>query len=108
MRHHVASLADVAPGTLRRVEPGGIPICLARLADGEVYALADECSHEDIELSDGDLEGCAVECPAHGSSFDVRTGEPDTLPATAPVPIYPVHVEAGEIFVEIAEVRPHG
>ena len=101
MRHHVARLADLAPGSLRRVEPGGVPVCLVRLADGEVYAIGDECSHEDIELSDGDLDGYEVECPAHGSCFDVRTGEPDSLPATRPVPTYPVHVDGGEVFVEI-------
>ena len=102
MRHHVARLADLTPGSLRRVEPGGVPVCLVRVADGEVYAIGDECSHEDIELSDGDLDGCEVECPAHGSCFDVRTGEPDSLPATRPVPTYPVHVEEGEVFIEIA------
>ena len=73
-----------------------------RVTDGEVYAIGDECSHEDIELSDGDLDGCEVECPAHGSCFDVRTGEPDSLPATRPVPTYQVHVDAGEVYVEIA------
>ncbi len=102
MRHHVARLADLEPGSLRRVEPDGVPICLVRLADGDVYAIGDECSHEDIELSDGDLDGCEVECPAHGSCFDVRTGAPDSLPATAPVPTYPVHIDAGEVYVEIA------
>lgn len=101
MQHRVASLADLDPGSLRRVEPGGIPVCLVRLADGDVYAIGDECSHEDIELSDGDLDGFDVECPAHGSCFDVRTGEPDSLPATASVPTYPVRVDGDDVYVEI-------
>jgi 3-phenylpropionate/trans-cinnamate dioxygenase ferredoxin subunit len=103
MRCHVASLADLTAGSLRRVEPAGTAICLVRLADGDVFAIGDECSHEDIELSDGDLEDDEVMCPAHGSCFDVRTGKPSGLPATAPVPTYPVHVEAGEVFVEIGD-----
>jgi 3-phenylpropionate/trans-cinnamate dioxygenase ferredoxin subunit len=103
MRCLVASLDEFAPGSLRRVEPEGTPICLVRLADGEVFAIGDECSHEDIELSDGDLDGDEVMCPAHGSCFDVRTGKPGSLPATAPVPTYPVHVDGGEVFVEIGD-----
>jgi 3-phenylpropionate/trans-cinnamate dioxygenase ferredoxin subunit len=101
MRVRVAALDEVEPGSLRRIEPEGVPVCLVRLADGDLYAIGDECSHEDIELSDGDLDGCDVVCPAHGSCFDVRTGKPDGLPATAPVPTYAVHVEGGEVFVEI-------
>lgn len=101
MLHHVAHLDDLAPGSLRRVEPADVGVCLVRLHTGEVYAIGDECSHEDIELSDGDLDGWTVECPAHGSCFDVRTGEPDSLPATSPVPTYAVHVDAGEVYLEI-------
>lgn len=104
MRCHVAALDDLAPGSLRRVEPEGTAICLVRLADGEVFAIGDECSHEEIELSDGDLEDDgSVMCPAHGSCFDVRTGKPSGLPATAPVPTYAVHVDGGEVFVEIGD-----
>ncbi|MBA3744389.1 non-heme iron oxygenase ferredoxin subunit [Sporichthya sp.] len=103
MHHHVAALDDLLPGSLRRVEVAGVPVCLVRVEGGDVYAIGDECSHEDIELSDGDLEGCEVMCPAHGSCFDVRTGIPDGLPATAPVPTYPVRVDAGEVFIEIGD-----
>lgn len=102
-RHLVATLDDLEPGSIRRVEPAGVPICLVRLDDGEVYAMSDLCSHEDIDLSDGDLDGCEVICPAHGSCFDVRTGKPDGLPATDPVPTYPVHLAAGEVFIEIGD-----
>lgn len=103
MQHHVVALDDLALGSLRRVEVAGVPVCLVRLAEGDVYAIGDECSHEDIELSDGDLDGYDVECPAHGSCFDVRTGVPDSLPATSPVPTYPVRVDAGEVFIEIGD-----
>ncbi|GAA0607751.1 MULTISPECIES: non-heme iron oxygenase ferredoxin subunit [Sporichthya] len=103
MRCRVASLGELEPGSLRRVEPEGTAICLVRLNDGGVFAIGDECSHEDIELSDGDLDGDEVMCPAHGSCFDVRTGKPSGLPATAPVPTYPVHIDGDEVFVEIGD-----
>jgi 3-phenylpropionate/trans-cinnamate dioxygenase ferredoxin subunit len=97
----VAGLADIAPGTLKRVVVGDVPVCLARLEDGEVFAIHDTCTHEDIELSDGDLQGCEVECPMHGSRFDVRTGEVSGLPADRPVQVFPASVDGDDIFVEI-------
>ncbi|HEX3611125.1 MAG TPA: non-heme iron oxygenase ferredoxin subunit [Sporichthyaceae bacterium] len=101
MRHLVGTTDDLPTGTLRRVEVAGVPVCLARLDDGAVHAIGDLCSHEEIELSDGDLDGCEVICPAHGSCFDVRTGKPDGLPATEPVPTYPVSLDGADIYVEI-------
>lgn len=100
-RCRVAGLDDVKPGDLMRVEAEGIPICLARLESGEVYAVSDICSHEEVELSDGDLQGMEVECPAHGSRFNVETGDVSGLPAEAPVPTYPVTVDGDDVFVEV-------
>jgi 3-phenylpropionate/trans-cinnamate dioxygenase ferredoxin component len=98
----VAQLTDLDEVTpLRRVDVNGVPICLARLASGEIYAISDVCSHEEIELSDGELDGEDVECPAHGSRFNVRTGEVSGLPAEDPVDTYPVTIEGDEIFVEV-------
>ena len=97
----VAMLTELKEGTLKQVKADGIPICLARLEDGEVLAISDICSHEEVELSDGTLDEDVVECPAHGSCFSVRTGAVAGLPASEPVATYPVTVEDGEIFVEI-------
>jgi 3-phenylpropionate/trans-cinnamate dioxygenase ferredoxin component len=97
----VARLADFKEYPLKRVEAGDIPICLARLDSGEIFAISDTCSHEEVELSDGDLDGEDVECPAHGSRFNVRTGAVSGLPADKPVATYAVSVEDGEIFVEV-------
>jgi 3-phenylpropionate/trans-cinnamate dioxygenase ferredoxin subunit len=97
----VADLDDIKPGELKRVEPGGVPVCLARLLTGEVHAISDICSHEDIELSDGDLDGREVECPAHGSRFCVDDGSVSGVPARFPVPVYPVRVEDGQVYVSI-------
>jgi 3-phenylpropionate/trans-cinnamate dioxygenase ferredoxin component len=98
----VAQLTDLDDDTpLKRVEVNGVPVCLARLASGEVFAINDLCSHEEIELSDGELDGEDVECPAHGSRFNVRTGEVSGLPAEDPVDTYPVTIEDGQIVVEV-------
>jgi 3-phenylpropionate/trans-cinnamate dioxygenase ferredoxin subunit len=98
----VAALTDLDDGTpLIRVEANGVPVCLARLASGEVLAISDLCSHEEIELSDGDLDGEDVECPAHGSRFNVRTGEVSGLPAEDPVATYPVTIEDGKIIIDV-------
>ncbi|QRP42828.1 non-heme iron oxygenase ferredoxin subunit [Amycolatopsis sp. FDAARGOS 1241] len=97
----VAKLADLQGNPLKSVTAEGKQICLARLESGEVFALSDICSHEWIELSDGDLDGEDVECPAHGSRFNVRTGEVSGLPAEEPVATYPVVVEDDEIYVEV-------
>jgi len=70
---------------------------------GEVLAIEDRCSHDDGELLEGevDWEDCRVECPRHGSWFDLRTGQPLNLPAYVPVETFPVSVEDGVIRVEI-------
>jgi 3-phenylpropionate/trans-cinnamate dioxygenase ferredoxin component len=101
-RCRVAGLDDIKPGELLQVEAGGVPVCLARLASGQVYAISDICSHEQIELSDGDLQGREVECPSHGSRFDVITGAVNGLPAEEPVATFPVTVDGGDIYVDVA------
>jgi 3-phenylpropionate/trans-cinnamate dioxygenase ferredoxin subunit len=98
---HVAALDDIKPGELKRVDPNGVPVCLARLLSGEVYAMSDICSHEEIELSDGDLDGREVECPAHGSRFSVDDGSVSGVPAVFPVPVYPVRVDDDQIYVQL-------
>ncbi|HTK60787.1 MAG TPA: non-heme iron oxygenase ferredoxin subunit [Pseudonocardia sp.] len=100
-RCRVAGLDDIKPGELLRVEAGDVPICLARLESGEVHAISDICSHEEVELSDGDLQGNEVECPAHSSRFNVITGAADGFPAEKPVPTYPVSLDGDDIYVDI-------
>jgi 3-phenylpropionate/trans-cinnamate dioxygenase ferredoxin subunit len=100
-RFRVASLDDLALESLTRVEADGTPICLARTADGELHAINDICSHEDWSLSEGELIDHEVECMKHGSRFDLRTGEPNALPAVDPVPVYAVSVEDGDVYVEV-------
>ena len=74
-------------------------------AGGELVALDDRCSHQEAYLSNGWLEGCEVECPLHGATFDVRTGRPAGPPATEPVQVYPVYIRNGLVFVTAEPAR---
>jgi 3-phenylpropionate/trans-cinnamate dioxygenase ferredoxin component len=76
----------------------GYPVCLVRTA-GTIYALHDECTHEAVPLSDGEVIGGAIECWLHGSRFDLASGRALTPPATRPVPVLAVRVDAGNVFV---------
>jgi 3-phenylpropionate/trans-cinnamate dioxygenase ferredoxin subunit len=96
----VASLDEIPEEGAIRVELGGKPICIAR-SQGEVFALYDVCSHADVALSEGEVEDGTIECWLHGSRFDLRTGTPTGLPATKPVPTYPVTVEGDDILVKL-------
>ncbi|MEI7777803.1 MAG: non-heme iron oxygenase ferredoxin subunit [Actinomycetes bacterium] len=69
-----------------------LPIALV-LTGGQLFAVGDKCSHADVSLSEGEVSGCLIECWLHGSSFDLRSGEPTSLPATQPIPTYQVRVE---------------
>ena len=70
-------------------------------AEGQVYAIQDECSHQKIALSEGEVEGTTLECWLHGSRFDLRTGRPTGLPATEPVPVYPVTIDGDDVLVDV-------
>ena len=89
---------DVAPGSARRFDVDGCRIALVRIGD-DFYAIGDECSHADYSLSEGDVweDECEIECPKHGSTFSLKTGEPQTLPATRPVPTYDVVVDGDDV-----------
>ncbi len=94
----VCALADIEePGALH-VEVDDVPIAVVR-SDGELYAVQDICSHADIPLSEGDVDGSTIECWLHGSRFDLRTGAAINLPAITPVPVYPVRVEGDDVYV---------
>ncbi len=106
----VCQVADVDPGTALQLELDAadgsvVPVALVRTDDGEYHALSDICSHGQVSLSDGEIEGCMIECWLHGSRFDVRTGAPTGLPATKPVPVYPVTLEGGVVLVDVDAPR---
>lgn len=68
---------------------------------GELFAIQDECSHARVMLSLGEVDDCTIECFAHGSRFELRTGRPIDLPATRPVPVYPVKLEGDDVLVDL-------
>lgn len=82
-------LSDIPVGQVRAVDVQGTAVALARTADG-VFALKDQCSHQDVALSEGDVVDCSLECWLHGSAFDLRTGEPLGPPAVTRVPTFEV------------------
>ncbi len=98
---------ELAPGEVKRFNVRSRQIALARIGD-EFFAIDDICSHGHFSLSEGELDefDCTLECPKHGSLFDLRTGQPETLPATEPVAVYPVQVQNGEVQVELPANQP--
>ncbi len=96
----VARLDDVPRGTMMQVELDGEKIVLAHVGD-RVFALQDECTHEEFPLSSGELVGGQVICHLHGARFDLETGAPRALPAVKPVRTYEARVEGEEIQVRV-------
>ena len=96
----VCSRDEVAPGTARRFDVDSHRIALVRIGD-DFYALSDRCSHADYSLSEGDVweDEREIECPKHGSTFSLITGEPQTLPATQPVAVYATQVDGDDVSV---------
>ena len=99
---HVAPLDEFGPGSSKIVTLGWTSIGVYN-CNGKLLAIEDRCSHDDGPLGEGELdqEACTVECPRHGSVFDLRTGVPKTLPAYEPVETFPVVVEDGTIKLEV-------
>jgi 3-phenylpropionate/trans-cinnamate dioxygenase ferredoxin component len=98
----ICPVEDLPPGAMRLVEWEDLEIGVFNCA-GELLAIEDRCSHDDGILLEGELDeaACTIECPRHGSRFDLRTGKPLNLPAYVPVDTFPVSVEAGLIKVEV-------
>ncbi len=101
-RERLCSTDEVESGDARRFVIGAHKIALVRVGE-DFYAIGDTCSHADYSLSEGevDVDALQIECWKHGSCFSLKTGEPDTLPATQPVPTYDVVVEGDEVWVVI-------
>jgi 3-phenylpropionate/trans-cinnamate dioxygenase ferredoxin subunit len=98
------AVADVAVGGALHVDVDGRPVAVVH-SDGEFYALRDVCSHAEVALSEGEIEGQTIECWLHGSRFDLVTGRPTGLPATKPVPVYPVKIDGDDVLVDISPVK---
>jgi 3-phenylpropionate/trans-cinnamate dioxygenase ferredoxin component len=98
----VCRVEDLQPGEVRLVEWEDLEIGVFNCA-GTVYAIEDRCSHDNGPLVEGELDQatCTVECPRHGSRFDLKTGQPKTLPAYVPVDTFPVIIDGETITLEV-------
>jgi 3-phenylpropionate/trans-cinnamate dioxygenase ferredoxin component len=98
----ICPVSELPPGASRIVEWEDLEIGIFN-CNGEILAIEDRCSHDDGNLADGEFDPgrCTVECPRHGSLFDLRTGKPVTLPAYVPVDTFDIHVEDDMIKLEV-------
>ena len=98
----LCAIDEVEPGTARRFDVGKHRIALVRIGD-DFYAIGDRCSHADFSLSEGEVlaDDLEIECWKHGSTFSLSTGEPQSLPATRPVPVYEVAVDDAVVYLEL-------
>jgi len=94
---------ELSSGEARRFDVGEHRVALVRIGD-DFYAIGDRCSHEDYSLAEGEVwvEERELECPRHGSTFDLQTGEARSLPATKPVPVYEVDLDDDEVAVVLS------
>ena len=99
----VFPLDELASGAVRKAVVAGIPVAVVRIGD-DVYAIGDVCSHANVSLSEGEVwcDELELECPKHGSAFSLTTGEPGTLPATQPVPVFDAEVVDGQVVVTVS------
>ena len=101
----VGKTSDIPEGEARKFVVRRIEIAVANLGDGVFLAVDDICSHAEASLSEGevDVEDETIECPRHGSVFDLRSGKPRSLPATLPIVTFPVKVEGETIMIELED-----
>jgi glycine betaine catabolism B len=95
----VAETKDIHTSQMKKVQFEGEDVCIANV-DGKYYAIGNVCTHEGGPLADGVLVGFEVECPWHGSRFDVRTGEVTNPPASEPEPSYEIKVDSNNILIK--------
>src|SRR5438309_727736 len=96
----VATVAEIPPETVKVIQVGSDRVVVCN-ADGNFYAVADLCTHDNGPLGQGDLFDCQIECPRHGATFDVRTGKATRLPAVTPIATYPVEVRGDDVWVGV-------
>src|SRR5260364_231370 len=97
----VTTLSALKENSPQEFEVDGIDVVLVR-TDGEVFAVGATCTHAEVPMVDGEVVDCGLECYMHGSFFDLRTGEPRSLPATEPLSVYPVTIDGDNVLVDVA------
>jgi 3-phenylpropionate/trans-cinnamate dioxygenase ferredoxin subunit len=99
----VCSIGDLPAVGAVPAQIGAQKIAVVRDSAGDIHAIDDTCSHANVSLSEGDVEDGEIECWLHGSRFDLSTGKPTGLPATAPIAIYPVKIDGDDVFVSVTK-----
>ena len=94
----VAKTDEIQEGAVKVVRVGGAPIGVTKV-EGELFAFADVCTHDDGPVAEGELDEYIIECPRHGAKFDIRTGKVKQLPAVTPIPVYAVKIEGDAVLV---------
>jgi 3-phenylpropionate/trans-cinnamate dioxygenase ferredoxin subunit len=94
------SAGELAVDSPKRVVIDGIPIAIVKDSAGDIHAIGDTCTHGEISLSEGFVEGDSLECWAHGSRFSLVTGKPLNLPAYEPVPVFEIDIVDGDIYID--------
>jgi 3-phenylpropionate/trans-cinnamate dioxygenase ferredoxin subunit len=97
----VCPLAEIPVDSAISVQINDTPVTVVRTS-GNVYAVSDVCSHAQISLADGDVDGTTIECWLHGSRFDLPTGKPTSPPAIDPIATYLVKIEDGDVHVDVS------
>ena len=100
MGTRVCSAAELVENQATRVVVDGVPIAVVKDSAGDIHAIGDTCTHGEISLSEGFVEGETLECWAHGSQFSLLTGKPLNLPAYEPVPVYAVELIDGDVYID--------
>ncbi len=96
----VCALSELSVSSAKRVIVDGTPIAVVLDSAGDVHAIGDTCTHGDISLSEGFVDGESLECWAHGSAFSLRTGKPLNLPAYEPVPVFAVTIDGDDVLID--------
>lgn len=94
----VAKMSEIEEGQVKVVHVDDAPVGIAKV-EGEFFAFADVCTHDDGPVAEGDLDEYTIECPRHGAKFDIRTGRVLQLPAVVPIPVYAVKIDGDVIQV---------
>lgn len=97
----VAALKDLPRVGAVRADFDGRMVTIARDSHGDVHAFDDTCTHENISLAEGELDGTTIECWLHGSRFDMVSGRPTGLPATRPVTVHTVKIQGDDVYVAL-------
>ena len=104
------SASELEPGSavqayLTKEDGSEVPVAVIRSEDGDYFAISDICSHGEVSLAEGEVNGCEIECWAHGGRFDLRTGVATELPAMDPVDTYPLRIDGERVLVDVD--NPH-